>query len=566
MYIDHPTYPLRGGKIQKDWRNFSAHILKSEDKVWLFEGPLYLNWDLVINAIPDRNKFEFINFKACQLERNKIINKINAHDLQLTASFGVYCTSNILDFYSKAKIFKLQDQLRSSQEKSGTKIIVYGSGCSAIKLPDSRSVWFEHPIINLISDPLVDTRKFYGSHLTHPAKSYHYIDQPITDNNRANIFNHIDLYFYLPSIKNHTFTSGTAIRENIRSLATKPFRLKPVFFEKMWGGLFLRTYLKKEKDFENIAGSFEMVSRENQVVFTENGLEIEVPFDLFCSEYPHQILGQDVAERCGKSLPFRLNLTDTIGGDKLSCQLHPYTAYLQKRFRMDDCMEEKYYVIETEGDARINLGFVNSIDINEFKQVVKRSETEKIPVDISQYVKSWCSEKGKVFYILPGTIHNIGENNLVMEVIASSRIITLRLYDYLRKNKDGKLRSLNVDQAWDTLNSEAKEYYVKKNMIPEKKTLRKGDDWAENIFVPPDPTRTSISEVSFLDVYEDTTSGKRFHALTLVDGDKIEIESADYIHSINYLETIFVPAAANEYKLVNSSGNTCKVLVVKPHI
>ena len=85
-------------------------------------------------------------------------------------------------------------------------------------------------------------------------------------------------------------------------------------------------------------------------------------------------------------------------------------------------------------------------------------------------------------------------------------------------------------------------------------------------FIPPRSTQTSISEIGFKSMVECDTGSRRFHALTLVEGEKIAVECGEYIHPLNYLETIFIPAAAGKHSLINHSENECKVLLVKPQI
>jgi mannose-6-phosphate isomerase len=55
-------------------------------------------------------------------------------------------------------------------------------------------------------------------------------------------------------------------------------------------------------------------------------------------------------------------------------------------------------------------------------------------------------KSGDVFYIPAGTIHAIGAGVLIYEIQQNSTL-TYRLYDYMRRDKEGNLRELHVDKA-----------------------------------------------------------------------------------------------------------------------
>lgn len=55
-------------------------------------------------------------------------------------------------------------------------------------------------------------------------------------------------------------------------------------------------------------------------------------------------------------------------------------------------------------------------------------------------------KKGDVFFIDAGTVHAIGKGILIAEIQQSSNV-TYRIYDYQRKDAQGKERALYVEQA-----------------------------------------------------------------------------------------------------------------------
>ena len=62
-------------------------------------------------------------------------------------------------------------------------------------------------------------------------------------------------------------------------------------------------------------------------------------------------------------------------------------------------------------------------------------------------------KKGDMFRISPGTIHAIGAGVLLAEVQQNSDT-TFRIYDYLRRDRDGLPRPLHLERAASVLNYE----------------------------------------------------------------------------------------------------------------
>ena len=60
-------------------------------------------------------------------------------------------------------------------------------------------------------------------------------------------------------------------------------------------------------------------------------------------------------------------------------------------------------------------------------------------------------EKGDVFFIPAGTVHAIGAGICIAEIQENSNL-TYRVYDYGRKDKDGRERELHIEKALSVMN------------------------------------------------------------------------------------------------------------------
>jgi mannose-6-phosphate isomerase class I len=139
----------------------------------------------------------------------------------------------------------------------------------------------------------------------------------------------------------------------------------------------------------------------------------------------------------------------------------------------------------------------------------------------------------------------------VLEVSATPYLYTLRFYDWLRRNLDGKLRPVHVDHAFANLDRTRRP----EELIREPQSVRPGEvDLGSHpeLFY-------GIHRLEFDGGIEDNTAD-RFHLLCLVDGEGAMLETAESTHELAYGETIVVPAAVGRYRLVGK-GMAVKAFV-----
>jgi mannose-6-phosphate isomerase len=85
------------------------------------------------------------------------------------------------------------------------------------------------------------------------------------------------------------------------------------------------------------------------------------------------------------------------------------------------------------------MGLERECDKDEFAKAVADGTVERL-LSFKQV------KKGDVYFIPSGTIHAIGEGVVIFEIQQNSTL-TYRLYDYMRRDKDGNLRELHVEKA-----------------------------------------------------------------------------------------------------------------------
>ncbi|MBQ7364780.1 MAG: class I mannose-6-phosphate isomerase, partial [Clostridia bacterium] len=103
---------------------------------------------------------------------------------------------------------------------------------------------------------------------------------------------------------------------------------------------------------------------------------------------------------------------------------------------------EMWYIVDAEPGAKLVYG-LKDYDKDAFRAAVADGTLEK-------YMNAVDVKKGDIFFIPSGLVHAIGAGILIAEIQQSSNV-TYRVYDYMRRGKDGKLRELHVDKALDVI-------------------------------------------------------------------------------------------------------------------
>ena len=146
----------------------------------------------------------------------------------------------------------------------------------------------------------------------------------------------------------------------------------------------------------------------------------------------------------GKAFPFFPTLIKLIDAKKaLSIQVHPDDSFALSREGQYG-KTEMWIVLEREEGAFLYFGFQKDYTEEEIRRAI---EEENFPSLLCKVMV----EPGDVFFIPAGTVHAIGAGILLAEVQQNSNL-TYRVYDYGRKDAQGKTRELHVEKALEVMN------------------------------------------------------------------------------------------------------------------
>jgi mannose-6-phosphate isomerase class I len=273
------------------------------------------------------------------------------------------------------------------------------------------------------------------------------------------------------------------------------------------------------------------------------------------------VQGSVLAKAFGARMPIRATIMDTLEGMTLSHQIHPGHAQAKRIFNTDFDEPETYYFLETTPESGYFLGLRDDIDPAVFHQIVRRSREEQTGFELSDYVNLYPAHKNDVVHVPAKMVHNAGPNNLILEVTTHPIGHTYRLYDFMRRTSDGKLRPLHVEQALDCLDDARNRTWAEQQgLFPKPQLLEQGDGWSVSRRVAPPITKFTEDEITLTKTYHDDTRGERFHLLLGIEGDNLHVEGKGFNHLLHQFELLIVPAAAGAYRLVNDGGGTARVL------
>ncbi len=203
----------------------------------------------------------------------------------------------------------------------------------------------------------------------------------------------------------------------------------------IWGGSYLKSWGKKSSS-ENIAESWELSFNPMGPSVIASGKDAgKLLMDVARKE--------DIGE-IPSSFPFFPVLIKLINSaSNLSVQVHPSDEYALK-YENQFGKTEMWYVLHAEKGAGLYVGFKRKTNEEE----VRKAIDEGTIMDLLNFVEV---KPGERYFIPSGTVHAIGAGVTVIEIQQNSTL-TYRLYDYKRKDKNGKERELHVDKAMKVLN------------------------------------------------------------------------------------------------------------------
>ena len=193
-----------------------------------------------------------------------------------------------------------------------------------------------------------------------------------------------------------------------------PLKLTPYKKGVVWGGTTLKNEYGKSFEGNDLGETWELSVREKENSVIANG------------EY----CGMTLKEYLGNPENYPLLVKFLDANDSLSVQVHPEKT-------------EMWYIVEAAEDARLVYGLNKKYNRDEVKTAIEEGTLE----NHLQYVNV---KAGEVYFIPSGLTHAICKGIVIAEIQENSDT-TYRLYDYNRRDANGNLRELHINESLDTI-------------------------------------------------------------------------------------------------------------------
>ena len=232
-----------------------------------------------------------------------------------------------------------------------------------------------------------------------------------------------------------------------------PLKFIPQAKEKVWGGDKLARKFGKPFETDLLIGESWEISgfEDDSSIIAEGYLEKNPLYDII-ETYMGDIVGEDHYKYYGNEFPLLVKLLDIK--DLLSVQVHPDDETAFDRHNSYG-KNEAWYILDSEPDAVVYMGFNRDITPAEFYERCKAGTLEEV-------LNAYHPKKGDFFYIEAGIVHSAGHGLVIAEVQELSDV-TYRIYDWGREKNPATARELHLDMAFDCINYskyDAAKYFV----------------------------------------------------------------------------------------------------------
>jgi mannose-6-phosphate isomerase class I len=545
-YQANPRYVPSSGQVDIGW-DALVNDVPGQPAVLALDGPAFLDWENAVTglteALADRGfSVATLDIRTRFARWDEIVRITASAELPDDPHFATLASGSIRDLFTSLQV---------RRPAAVSMLLVYGPGAALVN-PDV--LWYADLPKRYAEAAITAGR---GRNLGQPegtgpatTKRLFYVDWPLLDRHRDGIAARIDRLIDTQEPARPTSLSGPTLRATAKALAHQPFRTRPTFNTTSWGGHWGQHELGFNPEARNTALGYELIAPESGLLIgTGPQAQIEMPFQLLVALQAEEVLGRHVFDTFGASFPIRFDYLDTVGGGNLSVHCHPQDDYMKKVFGWPYTQHETYYMMVGGAERKVYLGLQSGVNIEEFRRCADEAADNGTPFDIERFVNTFPAQQHQLFLIPAGTPHGSGEGNVVLEVSATPYLYSLRFYDWLRRDAEGRQRPVHVEHAFRNLSTTRTGQDVQSGLVQQPRVLRTGDGWREELIGRLPEMFFDVRRIALgPDAAAGDDTGGRFHVVTVVHGQGVTVEAANGSrHDLAYAETLVIPASVGRY-------------------
>jgi mannose-6-phosphate isomerase len=217
----------------------------------------------------------------------------------------------------------------------------------------------------------------------------------------------------------------------------QPLRFEPYLRPMVWGGRNLARFLGKNlPTAEPYGESWEVSDHPMHAsrlgTASGHGVTLRDLMDSDCAA----LLGKQ-SDRHSR-FPWLIKLLDAR--DWLSVQVHPNDDDVKSLWPGESGKTEAWYILDASPQSRIYAGLLPGVGPHELRAAMQRGA-------VADCLHAFTPRPGDFVFLPAGTVHAVGGGVVLVEIQQTSDA-TFRLFDWNRRDAQGKTRALHLDQAF----------------------------------------------------------------------------------------------------------------------
>src|SRR5207253_8692654 len=213
-------------------------------------------------------------------------------------------------------------------------------------------------------------------------------------------------------------------------------RFIPYLRPMVWGGRRLGEVLGKTLPSDEYYGeSWEASDHPQHRSVIATGADAGQTLRRLMEQHPEQVLGT-VARRYA-TFPWLVKFLDAR--DWLSVQVHPDEEAVRTLWPGEAGKTEAWFVLDAKPGSKIFAGLLPEVDEPALRAALTAGT-------IAECLHAFEPRPGDCLFLPAGTVHAVGGGVLLAEVQQTSDA-TFRLFDWNRRDSQGKSRKLHVEEA-----------------------------------------------------------------------------------------------------------------------
>lgn len=314
----------------------------------------------------------------------------------------------------------------------------------------------------------------------------------------------------------------------------EPFKCKPIYKEKVWGGRWLEgTFQRNLPRKVSIGESWELTCRADEMSVVDTGVFVGKTLSQLIDLHSVELLGTRVVSQGIDPFPLLIKFLDA--NDRLSVQVHPDDHYFQSQGSTKLGKTEMWYVLDAEPDAKLILGLKAGTTPTEFKAGIEAGILDK-------YLNEVKIKAGDAFFISAGTVHAILAGARIAEVQQNSDT-TFRIFDWNRLGLDNKPRPLHINEALAVTNFQQNEISANPGIVLAK------EGWQRRILAA---CPYFVVEELIVEKMESNISPERFEIWMVIEGNgELNAKTGSYKLAVG--ETWMLPASLGNFQLIGET-------------